>query len=144
MPIERAVAKDEYRLLEKALNLYQGAFLKNADDPWALSYRERLRYGYLRCVRRLGGHLENAAQFDRAADLYRKALETDILAESMYYRLMRCQMAAGRKSAAIATYETCRKVLRSVLGVEPSPETQAAYRALKKNNGKRIDRTFSI
>jgi LuxR family transcriptional regulator, maltose regulon positive regulatory protein len=127
---EKATPEDENRLLEKALSLYQGAFLKDDDDPWAIPYRERLRYRYLKGVQRLGAHLENTRQFDRAVDLYHKGLETDILAEAMYCRLMQCHMAAGRKSAAIETYERCRKVLRSVLGIEPSGETQAAYRAL--------------
>jgi tetratricopeptide (TPR) repeat protein len=118
--------------LVKALSLYQGAFLKDADDPWATSYRERLRYRYLRGIQRLGEHLEKAGQFDRAVDLYRKGLDTDMQAEDMYYRLMKCHMAAGRKSAAMATYETCRKVLRSVLRIDPSRKTQAAYRALSE------------
>ena len=130
---EKAAPKNKNRLLEKALNLYQGAFLKDADDPWALSYRERLRYRYLRGVQQLGAHLENTGQFDRAADLYRKGLETDILAEAIYCRLMECHMAAGRMSAAIATYEKCRKVLQSLLGVEPCPEMQATFKTLNEH-----------
>ena len=78
----------------------------------------------------MGDHLENTGQFDRAVELYRKGLETDILAEEMYCRLIRCHMAAGRTIAAIAAYERCRKVLQSLLGIEPSRETQAAYQAL--------------
>jgi two-component SAPR family response regulator len=129
---EKAGPKDEDRLLEKALSLYQGAFLKDADEPWALSCRERLRFSrFLRAVQRRGGRLESAGEFDQAVDLYRKGLEIDILAEAMYCRLMKCHMAAGRKSAAIATYDRCQKVLRSVLGIEPSSETKAAYRALQ-------------
>jgi LuxR family transcriptional regulator, maltose regulon positive regulatory protein len=127
---EKAASKDKNQLLEKALSLFQGAFLKDADDPWALSYRERLRYRYLRGVQRLGDHLEKAARFDQAVELYRKGLEIDIMAEEMYCRLIKCHKAAGRTSAAIETYERCRKVLRSLLGIEPSSETQAAFRAL--------------
>jgi len=135
---EKAEPNNKNRLLEKALNLYQGTFLKDADDPWALSYRERLRYRYQRGVQRLGEHLENTGQIDCAVDLYRKGLETDILAEEMYCRLIKCHLAAGRTSAAIETYERCRKVLRSVLGIEPSRETQAAYRTFNEqlNNDK--------
>jgi LuxR family maltose regulon positive regulatory protein len=129
---EKAAPDDGNRLLVKALSLYQGTFLQDDDDPWAISYREQMRYRYLRGVQRLGERLENAGQFDRAVDLYRKGLEIDILAEEMYCRLMKCHMAAGRKSAAMATYETCRKVLRSMLSIEPSSETQAAYRALNE------------
>jgi LuxR family transcriptional regulator, maltose regulon positive regulatory protein len=135
---EKAAPKDKNRLLEKALSLYRGAFLKDSDDPWAISYRERLRYRYMRGVQQLGEILESTGQFDRAGDLYRKGLETDILAEEMYCRLMKCHMAAGRMSAAMATYETCTKVLRSIIGIDPSEETKAVYRALNEqfNTGK--------
>ena len=120
------------RLMGNALNLYQGPFLKGSGDPWAISCRERLRNRFLRGVQRLGENFENAGQFDRAVELYRKGLETDILAEELYRRQMRCHHATGKKSEAIAVYERCRKILRSVLGIETSPETEAVYRAIDK------------
>jgi LuxR family maltose regulon positive regulatory protein len=67
-----------------------------------------------------------------AVELYRKGLETDILAEEMYRRLMKCHHASGKNSEAVAVYERCRKMLRSVLGIEPSRETEAVYRAIDK------------
>jgi DNA-binding SARP family transcriptional activator len=129
---EKKSAEDGGRLLEKALSLYQGPFLKGSDEPWAISCRERLRNRYLRGVQSLGERLEGAGQFDMAVELYRKGLETDILAEEMYRRLMICHQATGKMSEAIATYERCRKLLRSVLGIEPTRETEAVYRTLDK------------
>jgi DNA-binding SARP family transcriptional activator len=129
---ERETAQNRCRLLENALNLYQGPFLTGSDEPWALSCRERLRNRFLRAVQRLGEYFECKGLFDSATDLYRKGIETDVLAEEMYRRLMKCHHAAGRKGEAIAAYERCREVLRSVLGIEPSSETEAVYRAIDK------------
>ena len=131
---ERKPADDGDSLMEKALSLYQGPFLKGTDEPWAISCRERLRNRYLRSVQRLGERMESAGQFDRAVDLYRKGLETDILAEEMYRRLMKCLQYTGRNCEAVAVYERCRKTLRSVLGIEPSRETEAVYRTVNKTN----------
>lgn len=63
---------------------------------------------------------------------YRQGLEMDVLAEELYRRLMKCHQAAGQEAAAIATYQRCRRMLRTVLGVDPSRETEAVYRALCK------------
>jgi DNA-binding SARP family transcriptional activator len=118
------------RLMEKALGLYQGPFLKGTGDPWAISCRERLRNRYLRGVQSLGERLEGAGQFDMAVELYRKGLETDILAEEMYRRLMKCLQSTGKNCEAVAVYERCRKLLHQVIGIEPSRETEAVYREL--------------
>jgi two-component SAPR family response regulator len=76
--------------------------------------------------------MEKAGQFDKAVDLYRKGLETDILAEEMYRRLMTCLQSTGKNCEAVAVYERCRKVLRQVIGMEPSRETEAVYKALTR------------
>jgi DNA-binding SARP family transcriptional activator len=118
------------RLTEKALMLYKGQFLEETDEPWAISCRERLRSRFLRAVWRSGEHLERSGRFDLAVELYRKGLEADTLAEELYRRLMRCHQAAGQRGEAIAAYERCKKIIRSVLGIEPSSETEALYRTI--------------
>jgi DNA-binding SARP family transcriptional activator len=132
LTLSQAPPEEEARLVKTALRLYQGPFLGSFDAPWALSYRERLRFRFLRAVLGLGEHFEGLGLFERAADLYRQGLEMDVLAEDLYRRLMNCQQAAGQGAAAIATYKRCRRMLRSVLGVDPSGETEAIYRALCK------------
>lgn len=129
---QAAPPDDEARLVKAALRLYQGPFLGSYDASWALSYRERLRSRFLRAILWLGDHFEGLGLFERAADLYRQGLEMDVLAEELYRRLMKCHQAAGQEAAAIATYQRCRRMLRTVLGVDPSRETEAVYRALCK------------
>jgi DNA-binding SARP family transcriptional activator len=116
--------------VEKAVMLYGGAFMGESVEPWALSYRELLREKYLRAVRRLGMQYEGMGMFDRAIDWYQKGLETDNLAEEFYRRIMKCCSLLGRRAEAIAVYRRCDRVLRGVLGVGPSPETEDLFKSL--------------
>jgi len=119
------------RLTKKALMLYRGPFLEETGEPWAICSRERLRGMYLRAIRRSGEQFEIVANYETAANLYHKGLETDPLAEEIYRRLMKCHNAAGRRGEAISVYKRCKKILYSVLGIDPTPETEAVYRSLK-------------
>jgi two-component SAPR family response regulator len=115
-----------------ALELYRGhLFAHEPDQPWMLSYRERLRMTWGRVVRQTGAMQESSGRWERAAELYQKALELDPLLEDLYRRLMLCQQRAGERSAALHTYECCRQQLVRVLGVSPSLETERLYRALR-------------
>jgi LuxR family maltose regulon positive regulatory protein len=124
---ESGLADARFRQIGKAVRFFRGAFLEGADEPWALSYRERLRNKYLRAVLLLGDHLEKAANLEEAVDLYRAALEIDDLAEELYRRTIRCLHTAGRRAEAIAVYQRCETMLRTVLGVAPSSETRSLY-----------------
>jgi DNA-binding SARP family transcriptional activator len=129
---EGADPEEGERLAEKALALYKGQFLEESGEPWLISCRERLRNRFLRAVWRRGEHLEGTGCLDLAMELYRRGLEADPLAEELYRRLMRCHHTAGQKSEAISVYERCKKVLRSVMGIDPSRETETLYRMLIK------------
>lgn len=118
------------RLRGKALALYKGQFLEESGESWLISCRERLRNKFLRAVWRRGDLLEESGRFDLALELYRRGLDADQLAEELYRRIMRCHRAAGRRCEAISAYERCKKILRSVLGIDPSRETEALYRSL--------------
>ena len=117
-------------LTEKALLLYKGPFLEESSEPWLISCRERLRHRYLRAIRRRGEQLESAADFEGAANLYEKGLEADPLAEELYRRLMKCYNDAGRRGEAVSSYQRCKKILRSAMGIDPSPETEALHRTI--------------
>ncbi|RJQ82131.1 MAG: AAA family ATPase [Desulfobacteraceae bacterium] len=120
------------RLIEKALLFYKDAFLSESVEHWALSYRERLREKFLKAARRLGRQYEDGGRFERAIECYQKGLEIDHLTEEFYCRIMKCCCAAGRKAEAIAVYMKCKRILQTVLNVDPSPETEALYRTLSK------------
>ena len=60
----------------------------------------------------------------------RMAKGHDRLREDAYVALMRAQIAAEQRTAAIMTFFECQRVLADELGVDPSPETMALYESL--------------
>ena len=118
-------------LTQKALGLYHGHFLaEEAEEAWAVSFRERLRSKFLLNVKKLGAFREKAKQWEKALEFYRHGLEIDDLAEEFYRGLMACHKQSGRKSDALAVYDRCKKTLSAVLGVKPSPETETLRESL--------------
>ncbi len=107
----------------EAISIYRGEYF--ADDPyleWAFSTRERLRSRYLDLFDIYSDALAVVGKWDEAARWLEQALDLDPLGEELYRRLMRCHVARGRRSHALAVFEQCRQVLHSELGVEPSGE----------------------
>lgn len=119
------------RLIEKAIDTYKGHFLADeSEELWTTSYRERLRNKYLLLITRLGNYLQKKEQWEKAVEDYRKALEVDSLAEEFYQPLMICYKHLGQNAKAIEVYKRCKKVLTSVLGIEPSPKTETIYKSI--------------
>jgi LuxR family maltose regulon positive regulatory protein len=116
---EQAIA-----MTEKALTIYNGPFLYGENEPWMVSMRERLRNKFLRNVRRLGIYLERAGKLETAIEFYRKGIEVDDLAEEFYQRLMKCYLLMGKKAEALSVYKQCAQIFSSVIGIEPSRETE--------------------
>lgn len=131
--VEKADAQEDMLGLQKAVRLYRGPFLGGEDcEPWAISYRERLRSKFLRATGKLGRLHERNGEYERAIEAYQMALETDDLAEELYHHLMLCYHALGRKAEALAVYVRCREILAKILGIKPSQQTQAIYERLRR------------
>lgn len=60
----------------------------------------------------------------------RAALRRDRTREDAYLALMRAQLAAGQRTAALETYFSCRRFLTSELGIDPSLKTIELYRSI--------------
>ncbi len=118
------------RLLGSAVDLYKGPFLAGeADASWIVPPRERLRGKFLRAVAELGGRLEASGRWASAAEVYRKTLDAEPLAEEIYRGLMICQSRLGKTADAIDTYRRCRQALADQ-GAVPSAATVAFFDAL--------------
>lgn len=66
----------------------------------------------------------------RAADAYRHGLEVDNLSEELSCRLMQCELKRNQAAAALEVYRRCRHMLSIVLGIKPSPATEAVHRKI--------------
>jgi predicted ATPase len=53
--------------------------------------------------------------------------------ESAHLRLLRARAAAGDRGEALRVYDRCRRLLAEELGVDPSPELEAAYLELLRD-----------
>ena len=121
------------RLFEKAMSLYRGPFLSSEELPWAELLREKLRGGFLGAVTHLGRCYEETGRWEEAISCYGKGLNADDLAEELYRRLMVCHLRQGQEAKALSVYRRCRKMLSSVLGVDPSAETRAVAASLGRS-----------
>ncbi|MBQ3301281.1 MAG: bacterial transcriptional activator domain-containing protein, partial [Eggerthellaceae bacterium] len=60
----------------------------------------------------------------------RTAIAHDPTREDAYVSLMKAQLAAGQRTAALMTFLECRRALRDELGVDPSQETISLYESM--------------
>lgn len=94
-------------------------------DDWVAIQREIWH-------RRLGLILDRLSEVQFAIGEFASATETashwialDALNEVAYRRKMRAHFAAGERGQALESYEACRAILATELGVEPEPDTAA-------------------
>jgi len=121
-----------------ALALYRGNFLPaDAEEPWTVKARERLRAKFVHLVETVAQADEAAGHWDKAMAYYLKGLEADDLIEAFHLGLMRCYRALGRPAEAMTTYRRLRQTLSVVLGIVPSPAAEALARELRESSAAR-------
>lgn len=119
------------RLADHLLAVYAAPFLQHEEEePWLIAGRERQSQRFLRAVDALGRRLQEAQDRTAAISLYERAIEVEPLAESLYRRLMQCHAESGQAADAIRVYRRCRQMLSVMLGIPPSPETEALMRQI--------------
>jgi len=128
--------KDAYQLdqlIQRIMSLYQDDFLAREEaTAWSVSLRERLRSKFISSLLDIGRYWEIHGFWDKAIQCYQKGLEVDDLIEVFYQRLMLCTLQTRQISEGMAAYRRCRQILSIVLGLQPTPETESIYLALKK------------
>ncbi len=121
-----------------AVALYRGNFLSaDAEEPWTVKARERLRAKFVRLVEAVGQADEAAGHWEKAIAHYLKGLEADDLVEAFHLGLMRCYRALGRPAEAITAFRRLRQTLSVVLGIAPSPAAEALARELREGSAAR-------
>ena len=113
-----------------AVGLLGAPFLPGHAGPWADEVRARLDHQAV-----LGLELTSqaaAAAGDPAAalDAAEEAVRRAPLRESAHRALIAALDGSGDRAEALRAYQRLRRALADELGVDPSPETEAAYLAL--------------
>jgi DNA-binding SARP family transcriptional activator len=122
----------EIERLEAAVALYRGPFLEGlsindspAFEEWMLLKGEELHRSMLAVLDRLTVFQMRAGETGQAARWARKQLELEPYREQAHRQLMMALALGGERSAALAHYEACRRLLAEELGCQPEDETQA-------------------
>jgi DNA-binding SARP family transcriptional activator len=126
---------------EKACNLYVGPYLlEDIYAEWSFLLREQLRQIYLIMCRILTEHYLDNAHYSRARTWATASLKENHCDEKAYQQLMYLYAAAGQRSEAFRQYQRCQQVLYQELGVQPMPETEQLFQAIKNGHLSLSDR----
>jgi predicted ATPase/DNA-binding SARP family transcriptional activator len=124
--------------LAQAAALYQGQFLAGfflsdsvAFDEWATLKREDLHQQAIAALASLATYHERRGGYEAARQYAQRQLELDPWREEAHRQLMRVLLLRGERSAALAQYDACRRVLADELDVEPEAETTALYEQIR-------------
>lgn len=115
---------------ERAISLYEGAYLDNFYYDWVFPEQRRLQNAYLSALRRLATYSASARDYERALSLYQRILSIDPLLEQVHCELMRCYAATGDRTGVVRQFRTLEDILQQELGLPPQPSTVQLYRAL--------------
>ncbi|RMF30837.1 MAG: tetratricopeptide repeat protein [Chloroflexi bacterium] len=124
--------------LHAAVDLYQGDFLAGfsvrdapAFEEWVVVEREWLWELAVQALDQLAAYHAARGEYDPATRYVRRLLTLAPWREEAHRRMMLLLACRGQHSAALAQYDTCRRVLAEELGVEPSAKTKALYERLR-------------
>ncbi len=130
-------ADSDLAQVREAVALYQGDFLagfhvRNAItfEEWVAAQREHLREQMLLALQLLLDDAVVRADYASGLDYATRLLAMDPWREVAHRQLMILHAQSGRRDAALAQFELCRRTLVEELGVDPMPETLALFERL--------------
>ena len=136
--------------LEEMVDLYHGEFLKHfyiADstefEDWIVVQRETSRQQMMSALTALANQQELLEDYQAARRFAERQLELDPWREEAHYQIMRVLALDGQRSAALAQYENCKRILAAELGVEPSTKTHELYEQIRSGTLKAKDKSAS-
>ncbi len=122
---------------ETAAALYRGEFLAGfrlPDAPvfeeWTARYRAHLHEMAIFALRSLARYHEQRGEYEVSLRYLRRQLRLEPWWEEGHRAVMRLLALTGQRSAALAQYRACRRLLQEHLGLEPLEETRALYAKL--------------
>jgi DNA-binding SARP family transcriptional activator/Flp pilus assembly protein TadD len=112
-----------------AVNLYKGPYLPRIEQPWVTELRDRLAEHYVEAQVELGAQ---QAQSDPQAALehFRAALGSNPSHVGALVGAMRAETALGRRTQALARYQSYATYMVNELGLDPDQVVEQAYRQI--------------
>jgi WD40 repeat protein/DNA-binding SARP family transcriptional activator len=132
--------------LREAVELYQDELLvqltsgSDSFEEWLVLRREHLHILALDALHRLTEQALSQADNAQALSYARRQLALEPWREQAHRQLMLALAYSGDRSAALAQYEACRRILSAELGVEPEQETSAVYERIRSGELDKLTR----
>ena len=124
--------------LTQAVTLFQGDFMAGQVlngcpdfEIWLLGQQEYWRQQVTESLDRLIGHHLHWGDEAQAQQYARQWLTIEPWREEAHRHLMLLLARNGQRSAALAQYELCRRMLAEELAVTPAPETETLYEQIR-------------
>lgn len=129
--IEQGLWSEAIASLEQGRVLYKADFLaEDRETDWIIDTRRAITGELCRLLIRLADAYAAVAQYGKAIEACKDALEKDPLLEEVYRRLMHFYSCCGCKEQALKTYRNCLKLFEELFGEGPAPATRQLYRAI--------------
>jgi WD40 repeat protein/DNA-binding SARP family transcriptional activator/energy-coupling factor transporter ATP-binding protein EcfA2 len=129
---------NDLEALEQGVHLYRGSFLEGFSisdaapfEEWALLKREQLSRQMLQTLHSLAVIYEQQGEYERAQSYARQQVQIEPWNEEAHQQLMRVLALGGQRSAALAQYQACSRLLADELGVGPAQETTALFESIR-------------
>lgn len=120
--------------------LYRGPFLEGFSisdsapfEEWLMLKREQLSQQALQMLRQLADDYEACGEYKLALEYARRQVALEPWLETAHRQVMRILALTGQRSQAMAQYETCQRLLKDELGLEPANETTRLYEVIKND-----------
>ena len=110
---------------DQAIALLSADLLPDWYDDWAVVEAEEWRQLRLHALDALAERLTAAGHYADATSAALAAVKAEPLRETAHAALIRVYLAEGNRAEALAAYANYRALLKSELGLEPTPLIQA-------------------
>jgi DNA-binding SARP family transcriptional activator len=117
---------------DRAISTLSVDLLPDWYDDWAVVEAEEWRQLRLHALDALADRLIGAGRYADATSAALAAVKAEPLRETAHAALIRVYLAEGNRAEALAAYQHYRALLRSELGLEPTPLIQALIRDLQQ------------
>jgi DNA-binding SARP family transcriptional activator len=102
-----------------------------AFEVWLLAQRESAHRQVLQALDHLANHYEARGLDEQALHYVQRQIKMEPWREEAHLQAMRLLLRTGQRSAALAQYETCRRVMAQELGTAPSREMTSLYGSIR-------------
>jgi predicted ATPase/DNA-binding SARP family transcriptional activator len=130
--------QDELAALTTAAALYRGELMAGmqlqgclAFEQWLTIEREHWHQRLLQVLQRIIRCHERQGNHEEGLRFLSRLLALEPWQEEAHQQRMRLLALSGQQTAALAQYETCRRILADEFGVEPTDQTRLLYEQIK-------------